>query len=156
DRLLAAREALVARSPGWPQLLRRAFGSPNNLTSWQMHARYLDWVDAHPEDARAALLTLWSGENDVTDAVGAFASALPDQVTGAGTRTNLAVFLAAVRGVESYPAYRATVFSTAYRLTGWPHQTDASPSARYGEALAFLDAFAQECRGRGIEPMRDR
>ena len=52
-------------TPEWPRLLRRAFGSPNNLTSWRMHARYLDWVDAHREEARAALLALWSDERDV-------------------------------------------------------------------------------------------
>jgi MoxR-like ATPase len=156
DHLLAARDAMKANSPEWRQLLRRAFGPPNNLTSWQMHARYLGWVDAHPDDARTALFALWGDEREVTEAVEAFASALPPDVSGAGTRTTLAAFLAAVRGVENFPPYRATVFSTAYRLTGWAHHPDAPPGIRYGEALAFLDAFALACRGRRIEPMRDR
>jgi MoxR-like ATPase len=156
DHLLAARDAMLANAPEWPRLLRRAFGSPNNLTSWRMHATYLDWLEAHPDDARVALLALWSDERDISEAVEAFASALPDDVSGTGTRTNLATFLAAVRGIESYPVYRATAFSTAYRLTGWPHHPDAPPGARYADALAFLDAFAQVCRGRSIEPMRDR
>jgi MoxR-like ATPase len=156
DHLLAARDAVEANSPEWPRLLRRSFGPPNNLTSWQMHAKYLDWVDTHPEDARTALLALWGDERDVPGAVEAFAAALPSEVSGAGTRTNLATFLAAVRGVESYPIYRPRVFTTAYGLTGWPHRPDAPPGARYGEALAFLDEFAQACRERHIEPMRDR
>ncbi len=155
DHLLAARDAMLAGAPEWPRLLRRAFGSPNNLTSWRMHATYLDWVDTHPDDERVALLALWSEERDISEAVEAFASALPDDISGAGTRTNLATFLAAVRGIESYPVYRATAFSTAYRLTGWPHHAEAPPGVRYTEALAFLEAFAHACHGRRIEPMRD-
>ena len=156
DHLLAVRDAMVAEAPEWPRLLRRAFGSPNNLTSWRVHGRYLDWVDAHRDEARAALLSLWSAECDVPDAVEAFASSLPDDISGAGTRTNLATFLAAVRGIESYPVYRATAFGTAYGLTGWAHHADAPPGVRYADALAFLDAFADECRRRNIISVRDR
>lgn len=156
DRLLAARDAMVAGEPEWPRLLRRAFGPPNTLTSWRVHGKYLDWVDAHPDEARAALLTLWSAEREVSEAVEAFASTLPGDVSGAGTQANLATFLAAVRGVESCPVYRTGAFSTAYGLTGWPHHPDAPPGVRYTDALAFLDAFADECRGRGINPVRDR
>jgi MoxR-like ATPase len=156
DHLLAAHHAVVAGEPEWPRLLRRAFGSPNNLTHWQMHARYLDWVDAHPDDAREALLALWSDEHDITEAVEALASALPHEITGAGNRTNLATFLAAVRGAESYPVYRVTTFDRAYKLTGWPQHADASPGVRYGDALAFLDGFIQACQEQGIGPMRDR
>jgi MoxR-like ATPase len=155
DHLVAARDAVVAGDRDWSRRLRRAFGSPNNLTNWQVHARYLDWVDAHPDDAREALLALWSDEHGITDAVDAFASGLPLD-TGVGNRTNLMTFLAAARGIESYPVYRATVFNTAYRLTGWPHHAEAPPGARYADALAFLDAFAQACREHGIEPIRDR
>ncbi len=156
DRLLAARDAVVAGTPEWLRLLRRAFSSPNNLTSWRVHGKYLDWVDAHRDEARAALLSLWSAERDVPEAVEAFASTLPDDISGAGTRTNLVTFLVAVRGIESYPVYRSTAFGTAYGLTGWPHNPDALPGLRYADALAFLDAFADACRGRHIEPMRDR
>jgi MoxR-like ATPase len=155
DHLVAARDAVVAGDPEWPRLLRRAFGSPNNLTNWQAHARYLDWVEAHADNAREALLALWNDEHGITEAVEVFASGLPID-TGAGNRTNLVAFLAAARGIENYPPYRATVFNTAYRLTGWPYYAVASPGARYADALAFLDEFAQACRERGIEPMRDR
>jgi hypothetical protein len=156
DRLLAARDAMTAGAPEWPRLLRRAFNSPNNLTSWRVHGKYLDWVDAHRDEARSALLSLWSVDRDVPEAVEAFASTLPDDISGVGTRTNLATFLAAVRGVENYPVYRATAFGTAYDLTGWEHHADALPGVRYADALAFLDAFADECRGRNIRPVRDR
>ena len=118
---------MVAGAPEWPRLLRRAFSSPNNLTSWRVHGKYLDWVDAHRDEARAALLSLWSAERDVPEAVEAFASTLPDDISGAGTRTNLVTFLIAVRGIESYPVYRSTAFGTAYGLTGWPHHPDALP-----------------------------
>jgi MoxR-like ATPase len=156
DRLLAARDAMMADVPEWPRLLRRAFNSPNNLTSWRVHGKYLDWVDAHRDEARSALLSLWSVERDVPEAVEAFASTLPDDLSGVGTRTNLASFLAAVRGVENYPVYRATAFSTAYGLTSWGHHADAPPGVQYADALAFLDAFADKCRGRNIRPVRDR
>jgi MoxR-like ATPase len=156
DHMAAVRDAVTSGDAQWPRLLRRAFGSPNNLTSWRMHAVFLDWVDANPEQGRAALLRLWDDAVDIDVAVEQFAATLPADVSGVGTRTNLATFLAAPRGVETFPVYRATTFSTAYALTSWPHTPEASPGPRYADALAFLDTFADACLTRGITPMRDR
>jgi hypothetical protein len=122
DRLLTARDALLTDEPDWSQLLRRAFGSPNNLTAWRTHAAFLDWVDAHREAARSALLTLWESEGDLAGAINSFCAALPKDVSGTGTQANLASFLAAARGIEQHPVYRVTAFTTAYGLTGWPHR----------------------------------
>ena len=85
-----------------------------------------------------------------------FDAALPSEVSGTGSRANLASFLCAVRGVETHPVFRAQAFETAYSLTAWPHQPSASPSRRYADALAFLDEFVDQCRLQGIAPMRDR
>lgn len=59
-KLTEAVEGLGAGAPDWPQLLRRAFGSPNNLTSFHTHGRFLDWVDQHQDQAQELLRALWS------------------------------------------------------------------------------------------------
>ncbi len=157
DHVVAARDAIVAGSNEWPRVMRRAFGSPNNLTAWQTHAAFLEWTEANLDQSRAALVALWNDAASIPAAIDEFVAALPsDLVSGSGTRTNLASFLLAGRGVEEHPTYKATVFSTAYKLTEWPHQADAAPSARYQTALAFLDGLAEVCRAQGLAPMRDR
>src|SRR5580700_5910773 len=48
DRLLEARHAVVDNTGDWLEKLRLAFGSPNNLTPWQVHDRFLKWAaDSH-------------------------------------------------------------------------------------------------------------
>ncbi len=154
--LRAAADAVQGGDPEWPRLLRRTFGPPNNLTAWRMHAAFLTWVDENTDTARELLLGLWDLDRDVDTAVDAFCAQLPSTVSGAGTQINLASFLLAARAVTDLPVFRVTPFTTAYQLTGWPHERDAGPGDRYAEALAFLDAFAAECGRRGVAGLRDR
>jgi hypothetical protein len=67
----AAAEALRVGSPDWPLLIRRAYGSPNNLTSFHLHGRFLDWVDQHGAEA-ARLLASLCRRRSVPDRVVAF------------------------------------------------------------------------------------
>src|SRR4029453_12314811 len=59
DNLRKAADAVRSNEEQWPTLLRRAFGSPNNLTAWRMHGAFLTWVRDNLDDARTLLLALW-------------------------------------------------------------------------------------------------
>ena len=155
SRLVVAADAARSGEAEWPRLLRRAFGSPNNLTAWRMHGAFLGWVDENPDVAMSMLLTLWDPDRPVHAAVDAFCAQLPSIVSGGGTQTNLASFLLGARDVTSYPVFRVTPFNTAYRLTSWPQEPDQPPPTRYDAALEFLDRFAVQCRARGVA-LRDR
>jgi MoxR-like ATPase/predicted RNA-binding protein with PUA-like domain len=155
DRLTAARDFVRINDSGWQQALRRAFRPPNNLTAWRVHAAFLNWVDEHPDEAHTALLTLWDETLGVSEAVDTFCVGLPPEVSGPGSRTNLASYLVGARGMETYPVYRATAFDTAYRLTEWPHDATWGPGDRYQGALEFLDGFMAACRAKGVA-LRDR
>jgi len=154
-KLTEAVEGLGAGAPDWPQLLRRAFGSPNNLTSFHTHGRFLDWVDQHQDQAQELLRALWSHEGSVHERVAAFCALLPPTISGGGTRANLASFLLAGQDVTTQPVFRVTMFDTAYQLTGWPHPPAVDPADQYDEALGFLDAYGRQCRQRGVK-LRDR
>ncbi|MGY1637890.1 AAA family ATPase [Geodermatophilus sp. SYSU D00742] len=155
-RLLAAANALRTDDPEWPRLLRRSFGPPNNLTAWRMHGTFLSWVDEHRAEARTMLQALWDSERDVHAALESFCALLPVEISGDGTKTNLASFLLGARDVTRYPIYRVTPFSAAHQLTGWTHRSEAEPADRYAEALQFLDAFSDRCRARGVSQIQDR
>ena len=154
-KVAAAAEALQSGAADWPQLLRRAFGSPNNLTSFHLHGRFLDWVDQHRDEAERLLAALWADEGSLHDRVDAFCELLPSTISGGGTRANLSSFLLAAQDVTALPVFRVKAFNSAYQLTGWPHQADADPADRYDEALAFLDAYLKQYQNRGLQ-LRDR
>lgn len=154
--LNAAAEALATGNSEWNTLLRRSFGSPNNLTSWRMHDQFLAWVDANPALAASILRDLWDTGRDIHAAVEQFCLGLPTEVSGEGAKANLASFLLGAREVASYPIFRTTVFERAYRLTGWPYQRESRAADRYDEALRFLDAFKTQMNARRSVTLRDR
>jgi hypothetical protein len=39
--------------------LKKAFGSPNNLTSWRTNGVFREWAGEHPEQARRAARSRW-------------------------------------------------------------------------------------------------
>jgi len=81
-RMAAAREAVLSESENWPQLLRRAFGPPNNLTQWHDDARFNQWCADNPERARQALVALWDADRPVGERIQAFAAAMGRGVLG--------------------------------------------------------------------------
>ena len=158
DNLQQARSAVEADSDDWVGTLRRAFGSPNNLVHFVTFGRFLEWCEEDRSTARTALLELWSGRENIEEAVRGFLRhRLPtDVVTGKGTRTNLAAFLAMAIDPNHFPPYRVSPYSKAYNLTGYPLPDDGSDAAAtYGHALGFLDAVIDEALKRGLE-LRDR
>ena len=107
-RLQYAHEAVQAESDDWFDRLKRAFTFRNNLVHHITFSQFLQWCVDHEQEARAALLELGSGKEDIEGAVRGFLQRrLPaDVVTGKGTRTNLAAFLAMGIDPHHCPPYR--------------------------------------------------
>lgn len=155
--LQAARAAVKSGEEGWGDDLQRAFGPPNNLTSWRAHGTLLKWFKEQPREGATALENIWSGETPVEESIRAFLKRVPnDVVSGPGTRVNLASFLATAIDPEKFPTYQHTAFRAGYALTDHPPpDPDADEAAIYTHALAFLDTLAKEGAKRGLD-LRDR
>ena len=157
-RLQEAHEAVEAESDDWYDRLKRAFVFRNNLVHPITFMRFLQWCIDHELEARVALLELWSGKENIEEAVRGFLQhRLPaDVVTGKGTRTNLAAFLAMGIDPQVYPPYRVSPYTEAYNLTGYPlPDVGSDEAATYRHALGFLDAVIDEGSKRELE-LRDR
>ena len=156
ENLRRARSAVEAEADDWLDALRRAFGPPNNLTSWRVHADFLKWCGDNPSEARAALLELWTRPDDVEEGVRGLLNRIPaDVVGGPGARTSLASVLAMALDPHRYPPYRVTQFNKAYDLIGYSPPDAVDEAAAYQHALAFLDVLSDEAAHRGLR-LRDR
>ncbi|NEE03789.1 McrB family protein [Phytoactinopolyspora halotolerans] len=156
DRLTRAKDALLADGE-WLELFRKAFNSPNNLTSYHMHRRFLQWCAENPEPARAALRTMWEPGQTLAERVQGFFKSVPsDAVSGKGTRTTLASFLMMAVDPTEYPIFQTTPFTKAMELTDHDRPpAEADEVGLYEHALGFLDTLASEASARGLE-FRDR
>lgn len=154
--LREVRETL-GRGESWLPLLRKAFGPPNNITSWRTHGSFLKWAESRPHPATKALQALWATEGSVADRLRTFFRHVPtDHVPGPGSRLNLAAFLHAAMAPEDFPVYKATAFLRGYDLTGYPHPPKGADEAQvYEHALGFLDRLSEEASARGLD-LRDR
>jgi hypothetical protein len=156
EKVKAAKVALQQGTDWWEPLLR-SFGSPNNLTPWRLHQRYLAWAKDDLEAAKVGLEAVWDEQEALETRINEFTRQLPKEaVSGTGQRTALAAFLQAGVDVHSLPMYRPAAAGSAFRLVGFePPASGARESARYSHFLGFLDEFKSEGRQRGLE-MRDR
>ena len=109
DALGPIPEALL--SGDWLALLRAALThKDNNLTAWQVSAKFLDWCAASPDDAVAALESLWGGTKS-DEALAGFIDAIPDEVAGGvGGRLSLASYLLLAVDPHHTPPFRWTVY----------------------------------------------
>ena len=151
DRLAAARRAVTQGADDWIDLVKRGIGG--NLVHRIEQAKFRDWMDEAPDDARFALQMLWEGdEDDPGERIASFCELLPDQASsGPGTRTTLASVLLMGLDVELYPPFRTTPFDRAYQQTayGTPEQGTREADI-YGHALEFLDRFIEEASERDL------
>ena len=157
DKLRETKEALLPGHP-WLDLLRKAFGSPNNLTSWQAHDTFLKWCGSHLREASEALRILWAEEErTVGDRLRGFLKRVPDEaIHGPGSRLTIASFLHMAIDPLSYPHYKETQILKGCDLTGYPRPEKGADAAQmYEHALAFLDRLSEEASARGVE-LRDR
>jgi hypothetical protein len=155
--LRAVHGALDKGEESWLPLLRKAFGPPNNLTSFFTHSAFLRWAGSGPEDAADALRTLWTSEGTAPDRIRAFLDRVPrDAVAGPGSRLNLAAFLHSANAPEEFPVYKERAFLKGYDLTGYPRPPKGADEAQvYEHAITFLDRLLQEASTRGLH-LRDR
>lgn len=153
----AAREALQSESDDWLRLLKRSFGSPNNLTVWRTHGHFLDWCESEPNVARSALTDLWLSSELPELRLAEFLRRFPrEAVSGMGGRVNIASFLLMVEDPYQFPIYRVTPFHKGFRKTGfrWPDPSKGEQIV-YPHGLDFLDQILEEAASRGLD-LRDR
>ena len=149
-KLTAVREAVKAGGDWFP-LLKRAFGSPNNLTPWQMHDKFLSWCQADPTAARELLKNLWEGPGEALVRLAAFERDLPTgAVSGMGGRTCLGSFLLMAVDPTVYPPYRVSAFQTAYKLARFEPGPQHDEAAMYRAGLKFLQEFRDRAASRGL------
>jgi 5-methylcytosine-specific restriction enzyme B len=155
ERLDEARGRLLASDAEWLPVLKKAFGPPNNLTSWQVHAGFLDWCQANRASAERALRAIWVADASDEVRVGTFVELIPDEIKSA-RRIMILAFLLMALGPESHPPYRTGPFEVAYRLTQYPLPASGlDRSGEYAHVMRFLDMIIAECAKRGVE-LRDR
>jgi hypothetical protein len=148
--LREAAEAIHAEDDGWHDKLKRAFGSPNNLTHFITHSRFLDWVKGNQDVARGEILRLWTDDGSLADRVNAFTQALPsNQLKSQGERLQIATFLLLTEP-ETLVIYRPTPFDAAIRLAGYQEKPKGTDGEVYEHALSFLDEFIAQAANRGL------
>ena len=151
QRVAKAREAVLAGSTSWPDLVKRRISG--NLIHHMEQVKFRNWVDEEPDESLRALLALWrDGDISVSDRVRAFADLLPRSASaGVGTRTTIASVLVMGLDARRYPPFRTTLFGEAYQRTGYePPNDDADEAALYDHALGFLDRLIAEASERGL------
>jgi len=155
EAIVAARDALLSGDE-WIAPLRRALRSTQqNLVSWRAHGRFLEWVDAHPDEAQAALLAIWSDGTD-EERTRKFLHIVPataDGVPSRGNRISLVAFLMMGNDPTSYPPYRSTPLDIGYKLANYDPEPEDFADA-YVHALGFFDRILLEARQRDLH-LRD-
>jgi MoxR-like ATPase len=144
QRLADARSAVLAGDKDWTATLKRAFGPPNNITSWRQHNLFLKWCEGSPEEARTALTAIW-GESEA-DRI-AFLDVLPGSaVSTPGARANILSYLLGARRASDWAVYKATVSDRALQLSG----TEPGASGDVVDRLSRFEAFLDELRVRVV------
>jgi MoxR-like ATPase len=144
--------ALQGGADGWLDVLKRAFGSPNNLTPWQIHDAYIKWAQDNLDEAASGLRQAWDEKLPFAERIDAFLATVPvDAVSGPGRRVVLASFLQMGIDEHSFPIYRPDPVRAAYRLTRFEEEPKSGPpSEKYAHFLRFLDTFMEEAAERGL------
>ena len=157
--LEAARQAFVAKTPNWPDLVEQAVGHPrNNLTgggNWRLQSHFIRLLKDDPQLITKALDSVWAkADTPDRDRVRGFVEAVaPGNL---GTAESMASFLLMAFDAEQQPFYRARPFNAAYKMTGYPGPRPNDPrDRRYEHAVEFLDEFMRQAADRDLD-LRDR
>ena len=154
QKLAAAREAALSGADNWRDLLNLALtpvqGHPMN---WRVASDLKQWYTEHPADALKALQVIWGRDDSVvSQRISTFSDMLPRSVvSGTGSRTRaISVFLMGL-DVQKYPPYLSSLFTSAYRNTGYaPEEGIRNEAEQYEHALGFLDKFIEMASARGV------
>lgn len=152
-----ARAAVLAGTDDWIARLKRAYGSPNNITSFHAHGAFLRWVEGHPDVSRDLLVDLWGGAADPLDRLQAFLAGVPlDAIKGAATRINVLGLLLLAIDPYGLPPFKTGALDRSYGLVhfGGPAVEDGE-MAPYRHSIAFYDTLMERARSQGLE-LRDR
>ena len=118
DHMRTARRSLEDGGE-WLGDLRRAFGSPNNLTSHFEHGPFLRWCDATPGDAATFLRRLWDADELTASHIDDSLALLPKEVLSSpSARVTLSAILLFAIDVTRYPPYRVGVVTKFAELLG--------------------------------------
>jgi len=155
ENLTRAKIALLSGDENWPRLLKQAFGPPNNMTSWQVHSKLVEWAQSAPEAAGRALTALWSSSEPFPAGVESYRSLIPDSLKPI-KRAVIFSFLLMGLDPSRYVPFRARAFAENYALVDYPGGPDSSdPIGQYRHGLGFVDRLMAECEQRGLR-LRDR
>ena len=156
SNLKRAVEAVESDAADWPQILKQAFGKPNNLTPWQMNDNFSKWCQQEPAAARSALLSLWGVADPSSEGVSAFVNQTPKTAYNGMALVITSFLLMGKLNPRQYPIFRKQPFIKGYKLTDYalpPKQ--ATNAVVYEHALHFLDRIITEGAKRDLE-LRDR
>lgn len=152
ESLSGARDALLAGSGHWRELLERALRQKdNNLVNFRPLGRFLEWLETGEADG--AMRSLWDSDRDVAQRFEQFDAVVPwEVIQGGGTRANVASVLHLALGAQEYPPYKAEALRMAYRMTGFEHPPQETPAAElYTHALGFFERIREEGQRTGLE-----
>ena len=156
EALTRAREALLRDDRDWPGLVKAAITHrKNNIIHRFDQPKLVKWVEDHPDQARDALLEIWSGDDRTPgDRVRAFDGRLSESVFGRGAKSSrLLVASYFMMGIDTqgYPPYRQSAFRDTYRSLGYPPFSASDAGGEYEHALGFLDRVLEEARRLGMD-----
>lgn len=145
DRLARVRELVLAGAPDWPERLMAAL-DPNkqNLLHWQFVDDFRKNLARAPDQARVALLAVWSNDEPRVDNLDDLANAmsrLPDHDSPGNVIAFGSALLMSMRP-GNYPPYRPRPVTKWLKLLDIPAPKSAEPpSTKYSALLGFLDEF---------------
>ena len=151
-RLTTAREAVIAESNDWAELLRRGLSGQLISPRYALPKIY-GWIDESPDEALRALQAIWRrNASSVIERIRAFSRLFPRSVmSGSGTRMNVISVLLMGLDVEKYPPFMTTAFNNAYKRTEYQAPARAADEGTlYEHALRFLDQLIKEASERGL------
>ncbi|MCB9902868.1 MAG: AAA family ATPase [Planctomycetes bacterium] len=154
ENMREARRAFLARVPDWPLLLKRGFGSPNNMTPYFTHEPFYQWAEAHPEEAAIALDHLWSEGRDPIAGIDEFCAAVPRDALkhGIGTHLNIASALLMGRDASRWTIYKHRLNGNIFRVSGTPlPRKGASASEVYSASVSLFERLAEAMRENGAQ-----
>ncbi|MBV9601213.1 MAG: hypothetical protein JOZ87_30740 [Chloroflexi bacterium] len=144
-----ARIAVQRDAPDWPELLKRAFGPPNNLTDWRDNDTFLKWAVRFPDLCRTSLLAIWNPRLQLEERIRGFLAVVPPEAVRGPLR--LVSFLLMGASADAYPIYCATPIAAGCKLVGFPPVGgEPDRAAEYRHALRFFQRIRDEAEERGL------
>ena len=153
-RLAEARAATLGGRDDWSDLVKRGlFTGDNNLIHYIALSKLHGWISNQPDDAMTALKAVWTQDGfSLSGQIRSFCDLLTSDVSGPGTRANVASVLLMGLNVNQYPPFRMLTFEKAYNLTGYGRPgPGVDAAALYEHSLAFLDRFIEEASERDLQ-----